>query len=265
MNKRPPIPLFPAVVPVALLVPAGMLGLWWVSAVAGWISPFLLPTPTAVIDAAVRLLQSGELLRHVLASLGRIFGGFFLTVLLALPLAVWLGLAPTARRLGEPVLEFLRQIPPLALLPLLILWFGIGEAPKLVVIILATFFPVFLSAAAGIIQCDRRLIEVGQVCHFSDGAIIRRIVLPAALPSIATGLRLGFGYAWRALIGAELIAASAGLGYMITDAESLARPDIILVGILLIGMLGMVFDVAFRFALRRLAPWMKQEAQLARA
>src|SRR5690606_32177575 len=130
---------------------------------------------------------------HVAVSIGRILAGYGLAVALALPLAFLFGVSPSARRAFEPVLEFLRQVPPLAMMPLLILWLGIGEAQKIGIIVLACFFPIFLGALGGIAQCDPKLVEVGRVCGLAQRDILRRIVLPAALPSIVIGLRIALG------------------------------------------------------------------------
>lgn len=238
---------------------------WWAAAALELAPPFLLPAPETVATTAWELAQEGTLGRHLAVSLARIAAGFTGACLLALPMAIAFGLWPALARALDPIVDFLRHIPPLALIPLLILWLGIGEAQKLAVIILAAFFPIFLSAGTGIAQCDPKLIEVGRVCGLGRAAIVRRIVLPAALPSILVGLRLGFGYSWRALVGAELIAASSGLGYMIVNAENLARTDIVIVGILVIGALGVVLDRLGRTLAHRLAPWVRSELELGRA
>jgi sulfonate transport system permease protein len=251
--------------PVGLAAPLALLALWWLTTSLGLTPPFLLPSPTTVALTAGDLIVDGTLARHLIVSLGRIASGFAGAVSLALPLAVAFGLWSRFARACDPLIEFLRHVPPLALIPLLILWLGIGEAQKLAVIVLAAFFPIFLSAAGGIAQCDPKLIEVGRVCGLARSAIVARIVLPAALPAIVVGLRLGFGYSWRALVGAELIAASSGLGYMIVNAEQLARTDIVLVGILAIGLLGLALDRVGRALTRRLAPWMRDAADLGRA
>lgn len=135
-------------------------------------------------------------------------------------------------------------------IPLLILWFGLGETPKIILIILATFFPVFMNALTGVQGCDAQLIEVGRVFRYSRWQIFRFIVLPSAVPEILTGLRLGLGYGWRSLVAAELVAASSGLGYMILNAEQLSRSDVVLMGILVIGALGAVMDYAFQAGIR---------------
>ncbi|MBL8838868.1 MAG: ABC transporter permease [Alphaproteobacteria bacterium] len=256
--RRPPLPFGPVVF-------AALVAAWWLASVLELAPPFLLPAPDVVFATARDLALDGTLFRHLQVSLLRIAAGFLGATAIALPLAVAFGLWPAFARSLDPLVEFLRHVPPLALIPLLILWLGIGEAQKLAVIILAAFFPIFLNAGTGIAQCDPKLVEVGRVCGLGRAAIVRRIVLPAALPAILVGLRLGFGYSWRALVGAELIAASSGLGYMIVNAENLARTDIVIVGILAIGLLGVALDRVGRILARRMAPWIRSELDLGRA
>ena len=238
-----------------LLFPLAVLALWWIGSVLDLWNAFLLPSPATVGRAALKLIKSGELARHIGASALRILWGFGLSCLMAFPLGVLLGLRPGLGRLFNLTLEFLRHVPPLALLPMLILWFGIGEASKTAVIVLATFFPVFLNTFDGVRRCDGGLIEVGLSLGLSEGERFWRIILPWALPSVLTGLRLGLGYSWRALIGAELIAASSGLGYLIHDAQALSRSDVIVVAILAMGFLGALADDLFFRLARHLVPW----------
>ncbi|MGO4668576.1 ABC transporter permease [Bosea sp. 2RAB26] len=242
-----------------------LLGLLWsVASALGLVSPFLLPGPVAVMEAGRQLIADGSLVRHVAISLQRVILGYGLSVATALPLALLFGLLPRLRALVEPALEFLRQVPPLALLPLLILWLGIGEVQKIGVIVLSCFFPIFLGALGGIAQADPKLVEVGRACGLNSSEILRRIVLPASLPALVVGLRIGLGYSWRALVGAELIASSSGLGYMIIDAQNLARTDIVLVGVFVIGVLGLIADALARAAIRRSAPWLRSHLELGR-
>lgn len=242
-----------------------VLGLWWAASGFGWIGPFLLPSPGKVMKTMVELAQSGELSRHTLVSLQRVGAGYLLAVGLAVLLALTFSKSAITRQLLDPLLEFMRQIPPLALMPLLMLWLGIGEAQKVGIIVLACFFPIFLGMRSGIAQVDAKLIEVGKVCGLSDGQIMWRIVLPSSLPSIVVGLRIGLGYSWRALVGAELIASSAGLGYLIVDAENLARTDIVLAGIFVIGAIGILADQLLKTGIVRTAPWLAVNLETARA
>lgn len=235
---------------------------WAASSASDLVSAFLLPSPTVVYEALVELIRDGSLLQHAAISVQRVLLGYSLAVGIALPLSLIFSLLPRLRAFLEPLLEFLRQIPPLALVPLLILWLGIGETQKIGIILLACFFPVFLGALGGISQADPKLIEVGRSCHMSSLEIMLRIVLPASLPAVVIGLRIGLGYSWRALVGAELIASSAGLGYLIVDAENLARTDIVLAGVIVIGVLGLIADMLAKVAIRWLAPWINTNAEL---
>ena len=236
-------------------LPLTILAVWIIGSNFGVWNRFLIPSPLDVATACYRLLGSGELTRHVAVSLGRVVAGFTLAFLLAFPLAALLGMKRQYYDWVEPTLEFVRHIPPLAAIPMLILWFGIGEAPKLLVVILATFFPIFLNTLHGIMQCDERLVEVGKSFRFSPWNIFCRIIIPSALPSILVGMRLGLGYSWRAIVGAELIAASSGIGYMILDAEQLSRPDVVVLGMLIIGIVGSFVDWLFFLLAKNYTPW----------
>lgn len=228
-----------------LIFPAAILLFWAEGSRLGWWNTFLLPSPSAVAEAFKTALADGTLQRDLAASLGRIGAGFGLSAAAALSLGFVCSALPALMRQLEPTLEFLRHVPPMAVIPMLILWFGIGETPKLILIVLATFFPVFLNTLQGIRDCDPKLREVAGVFGYSSWETARHVVLPAALPSILTGLRLGLGYSWRSLVAAELVAASSGLGYMILDAEQLSRSDTVLMGIFVIGALGAGLDWSF--------------------
>ena len=203
---------------------------------------YIIPYPEKVFFTAVKLLKSGELFKHMFTSISRIFFGFSITVILAVPSAVIFGMFPQIYNYFKSILEFMRHTPPLALIPMIILWFGIGEFSKITIIILASFFPVFLNTLKGIESCDKKLIEVGQVFNFTKYEIFRKIILPSAVPDILNGIKLGIGYSWRAIIGAEMIAASSGIGYLILDGQQMSRSDVIVVGILSIGIFGSVTD-----------------------
>lgn len=238
-----------------LILPAALLAAWALAAETGLANPYLLPAPQKVAAAAWDLFARGDLWGHVAASLERVGLGFALTVAMALPLALLTGLLPTVHGLLRLLLEALRVTPPLALVPLLILWLGIGEASKLAIVILASFFPVYMNTLSGVREADHRLMELARTLDLTARERIVHILLPAALPGIVTGLRLGFGYSWRALVGAELIAASSGLGYLIIDSSEMARTDRVFVGILTIAALGALCDVVFHRLAGRLTPW----------
>jgi len=231
------------------------LAAWFFGSASGHINSYILPSPLSIVATMGQLLENGLLLKHIVISLFRVFTGFFLTFAVAFPFAVFLGMNRRLNPYFDPILNFIRHVPPLACIPMLILWFGIGEPPKIAIIILATFFPVFLNTLNGVMGCDDKLLEVGQVFGFSARDRFYRIILPSALSSIILGMRLGLGYSWRALIGAELIAASSGIGYMIIDAEQISRPDIIIVGIITIGIFGYMIDYGFLKMAHHFMPW----------
>ncbi len=247
-QPRPTLPVWPLVA-IAIVV------IWAVGVATTGVSRALLPSPSLVADAAQELLESGQLAKHIRISVTRLAAGFALSTLLALVVAFVFASIAWVRTIVEPPLEFLRQIPPLAMIPLLILWLGIGETQKVGIITLACFFPIFLGTTGGVAQCDPKLIEVGRVSGLSRNEILLRIVLPSALPSVVIGLRIALGQGWRALVGAELVASSAGLGYLIEDAQNLARTDIVVVGVIMIGILGLASDWLFRRAIARAWPW----------
>ena len=203
---------------------------------------YIIPYPEKVFFTAVKLLKSGELFKHMFTSISRIFSGFSITVILAVPSAVIFGMFPQIYNYFKSILEFMRHTPPLALIPMIILWFGIGEFSKITIIILASFFPVFLNTLKGIENCDKKFIEVGQVFDFTKYEIFRKIILPSAVPDILNGIKLGIGYSWRAIIGAEMIAASSGIGYLILDGQQMSRSDVVIVGIFSIGIFGSFTD-----------------------
>ncbi|MHB9291734.1 sulfonate transport system permease protein [Hollandina sp. SP2] len=228
------------------LLPIALLALWWILCALGLVNAYLVPSPQKVCAAWLDLVRSGELGRHIGISLYRVFAGYGNSLCLALPLALMFHYGPRLRKLFHGILEFFRAVPPLAMIPLLILWLGIGEASKLAVIVLATFFPVFLNALGGFDSMDGRWLELSRSLELGFFRHLRWILVPAALPQIVTGFRLGFGYAWRALLGAELFASAAGLGYLISDAQEMARIDQVFAGILTIGFLGLLFDTILR-------------------
>ena len=248
-----------------LVIPLVVLALWIAGSASGMINQYIIPPPAKVWQTAIDLTTTGVLLKHIAVSLYRVLAGFFLTVLFAFPLAVLVGMNRNLEPYIDPVLDFLGHIPPISCIPIFILWFGIDETSKLAVIVLATFFPVFLNTLNGILGCSKQLLEVGEVFDFRTRDKFWRIIMPAALPSIIVGFRLGLGYSWRSLVGAELIAAASGIGYMIIDAEQLSRPDIIIVGILTIGLFGYIIDYLFFKFTNCLLPWVGERVNYGRS
>jgi len=233
-------------------LPCCIIALWVILSVKNAVNPYLIPSPARVWNAALGLIASGELWEHAAVSMARVWGGYGLSVCCALPLALLFHEHPLLRRIFHGLFEGVRAVPPLAMIPLLILWFGLGEASKLAVILLASFFPVFLNAESGFASMDKRWLELSRSLELPFSRHLFSVLIPASLPQIVTGLRLGFGYAWRALLGAELFASASGLGYLITDSQAMARVDRVFVGIITIGLLGVIFDALLRLAARKL-------------
>lgn len=238
-----------------LFLPLLLVAAWQLVTAQGVFSAYLLPGPAQVWASFLELWQNGMLIQNLAVSLKRVFTGFAISCCLAVPLGILCGQSKRFDQYCWLLLEFLRHVPPLAAVPLIILWAGIGEASKLVIIVLASFFPLFLNTYSGIHSCDKRLLEVGRSLGFTLQEQILQIRIPAALESIVVGMQLALGYSWRALIGAELIAASAGIGYLILDAEEMSRPDVVIVGMLAIGIIGTLIDYVFMIIIKRLFPW----------
>jgi ABC-type nitrate/sulfonate/bicarbonate transport system permease component len=215
----------------------------------------MLPPPTAVVSAASELMARGVLLVHVRDSLYRVLMAVGTAALLGVPLGLAMGWSKRFRAAVDPLLEFVRPIPPLAWIPLSILWFGIGDAQIVYIIFLAAFFPVVLNSMAGARDVDPYLVRASQSLGASRRELFTTVVLPAALPSIFTGLRIGLGIGWMALVAGELVAAPSGLGYMINNARTLFRSDYILLGMVLIGVLGLLLDYVMRRLARFAMPW----------
>ncbi len=238
------------------VLPALLLGAWVATtSVVRLFSPSQLPGPRLVVGTLGELVGSGELQRHLAASVGRVALGFGSGALLGAALATLVGLSRRAERLLEPTLQALRAIPSLAWVPFLLLWLGIGELPKVVLVAIGAFFPVYVNAAAGIRGVDRRLVEVGRLHGLCGAQLARRIVLPAASPALLTGFRLGLNQAWLFLVAAELIAASRGLGFLLLEGQNSTRADVMVVAIALLALLGKLTDQGLRGVERRLLGW----------
>lgn len=227
-----------------------IIGAWCVlSALEVW-NTYLLPTPWKVWATFKAMLASGEIATGIFVSLRRVLIGFAISFVLAFLFSVLSAYLPNRAEYFKHITDFFRNVPPIALISILILWFGLGEAPKLIIIVLASFFPMFMNISKGFIECDKKLIEVGTSLGFSRLKTFFRICLPYAREDILVGMRIGLGYSWRALIGAEMFAAASGLGYMIVFAQQMSRSDKVIIGIFLIGIIGTVSDKLFSFIIR---------------
>jgi sulfonate transport system permease protein len=239
---------------LGLLLPVTVLLAVELCVRSGLIPSNMLPAPTQILDTLADLGAHG-LPGHIAASTLRVAAGFGIGAILALILGAAVGLNHRAEALLDPSFQALRAIPSLAWVPLLLLWLGIDEAPKLVLIAIGAFFPIYMGVASGIRGVDRKLIEVARLYRLTNFALTRRVLLPAAMPSILTGLRNGLSLAWMFMVAAELIAASQGLGYLLSDGRETSRADIVLAAIALLAVLGKVSDSLMAALEHRVLAW----------
>ena len=239
---------------LGLLLPGSALLVAEIGVRTGLIPANLLPAPSEIAHTIADLAQH-DLAGHMLASTTRVAAGFAAGAALALLLGAAVGLNRRAEALLDPTFQALRAIPSLAWVPLLLLWLGIDEAPKLVLIAIGAFFPVYMGVASGIRDVDRKLIDAARMYRLSRPALARRVLLPAALPAIFTGLRNGLSLAWMFMVAAELIAASQGLGYLLSDGRETSRADIVLAAIVLLAILGKVSDSLMAALEQHLLSW----------
>jgi sulfonate transport system permease protein len=229
--------------------------LWQLVSVSGLVSERRLPAPTTVWRAGLEVAANGQLGDGLAVSLRRMVIGFVVGALVGSALGVLAGLVRWGDVSVDPIMQMIRNVPLFGLIPLFILWFGIGELPKLVLIALAAAIPIYVNVHAGIRDADTRLVEAAQVLGYSRGQLLRHVVLPGAAPYTLVGVRLAVASAWLALVVAETIAADTGIGYMINNARDFLRTDIVIVGLLVYALVGLVMDTAVRAIERFVLRW----------
>lgn len=244
---------------LSILSIATLLFAWWLVTWMGWVKPLFVPSPGAIVTKFVDVWQNGftntSLLRHTLVSTGRVFGAFLLACLLGIPLGIAMGMSPAIRGIFDPPIEFYRPIPPLAYLPLMIIWFGIGETSKVLLIFLSVFAPVALGARAGVRSAAIEQIHAAYSFGASRWQVMRHVILPSALPEILTAMRIGIGFGWTTLVAAEMVAATEGLGYMVLSASQFLQTSTVIMGIIVIAAIAYSFDLLMRFVERKVVPW----------
>jgi len=235
------------------------LGVWWALAVAQVVPPLFLPTPAAVfarfITATVSGYADATLLEHAGASLFRVLSALAVAWVVAVPLGIGMGVSPAIRGIFDPVIEAYRPVPPLAYLPLVIIWFGIGEEAKILLIFLAIVPAIALSTASGVRSVPLERINAARTLGATRWQVLAHVILPNALPEILVGTRIGLAVGWSTLVAAELVAAQRGLGFMIWTASNFLVTDVVLVGILSIAAIAFVMEFTMRWLERRLTPW----------
>ena len=245
---------------ISLVTIVVVIALWWLATNRGWVPPLFLPSPSAVLGAFVDAwhgrIQGGlPLIDHLIASTTRVLGAFVLAVIVGIPAGILMGVSRIARGVLDPLVEFYRPLPPLAYLPLVVIWFGIDETAKIVVIFLACFAPIAMAARAGTRGATVEQIHAAQSMGASRAQLVRHVIVPAALPDILVGLRIAVGFGWTTLVAAEMVAATSGLGQMVLNASSFLRTDVVVMGIVSIGVIAWIFDFAMRALERKLVPW----------
>ncbi len=238
---------------------AVLLTVWWAVAALQLISPLFLPPPQQVLAKLLTIagpqgFMDATLWQHLAASLTRIVLALVAAVLIGIPVGIAMGLSPTVRGILDPIIELYRPVPPLAYLPLMVIWFGIGETSKILLIYLAIFAPVAMSALAGVKSAQQVRIRAAQSLGASRAQVLWFVILPGALPEILTGLRIGLGVGWSTLVAAELIAATLGLGFMVQSAGEFLATDVVLAGIAVIAIIAFLLELGLRALQRRLTP-----------
>jgi taurine transport system permease protein len=245
---------------IAVVTVLALFALWWIATHLGWIRDLFLPTPeriaTSFVEAWNGEIQGGRpLWEHFGWSLLRVFAAFALACVTAIPVGIAMGVSRIARGIFDPPIEFYRPLPPLAYLPLIVIWFGIEETAKIVLIYLACFAPLAMAARAGVTSVMIEQINAAYSLGASKWQVIRHVVIPAALPEIFTGMRIAIGFGWTTLVAAEMVAATAGLGQMVLNASNFLRTDVVIMGIVVIGVVAYAFDLLMRRLERMFVPW----------
>ncbi|MCC0071061.1 MAG: ABC transporter permease subunit [Rhodobacteraceae bacterium] len=238
---------------------AAMLFVWWLVTALGLVKPLFVPAPQLVVEKFFQIWSEGftntSFLAHIFISTARVFGAFLLACVIGLPLGLAMGMSPLIRGIFDPPIEFYRPIPPLAYLPLMIIWFGIGETSKVLLIFLSVFAPIVLGARSGVKSAAIEQIHAAYSFGATRWQVMRHVILPSAMPEILTAMRVGIGFGWTTLVAAEMVAATKGLGYMVLSASQFLQTPVVIMGIFVIATIAFAFDLLMRFVERRLVPW----------
>lgn len=236
-----------------------LFGLWTLVTGMGWVKPLFIPSPLSVLNTFLTTATEGfagaTLLEHTWVSFLRVFGAFMLATAIGVPLGLAMGMNRVARGIFDPPIEFYRPIPPLAYLPLMIIWFGIGELSKVLLIFLSILAPLALGTRAGVRSAAIEQIHAAYSMGASRWQVLQHVILPAAMPEILTSMRIGIGFGWTTLVAAEMVAATHGLGYMVLTASQFLQTSTVIMGIIIIAAIAYAFDMLMRWFERKLIPW----------
>lgn len=240
---------------LGLVLPVGLAAFWELAVYLGWSNGRLVPPPSVIFATFAELWSTGELQTHALATLTRVAAGFGCGVVAGTIFGAITGYSALSHRVLDPTLQALRSIPSIAWVPLFILWFGIFEASKIILIAVGVFFPVYLGVMGAVISVDRKIVEVGRAFRLSGFAMVRRILLPAVLPAYVLSLRAGLGLGWMFVVAAEFLGASTGLGFLLIDGQQLGKPATIVAAIVAFAILGKATDAILAYATAPLLRW----------
>lgn len=240
---------------IGSIIPILLITVWELLSRFGFLPSYQLPAPSTILQTIYEMGVDGSLWSHVGVTTYRVFAGFLIGTSIAVVLGSLIGFYQRAEQLFDPLIQAFRSIPSLAWVPLFILWMGIGEPSKITMIAVGVFFPVYLNMVSGIQGVDRKLIEVGKMYGLSTVQLIKRIILPASLPSFLVGLRSGLGLGWMFVVAAELMGASQGLGFLLTFGQNMSQPDVILASIILFALIGKLTDWLLKLLEQRSLRW----------
>jgi len=244
---------------ISVVTLIALLALWWLASHFRWVPPLFLPTPetvfTRLYESALGELTDAPLAEHFGWSIFRVFSAFVAACVTAIPIGIAMGVSRIAGGVFDPPIEFYRPLPPLAYLPLIVIWFGIDEMSKVLLIYLACFAPLAMSARAGVRSVPQEQIHAAYSMGASKWQVIRHVIVPAAMPEILTAMRIAIGFGWTTLVAAEMVAATRGLGQMVLNASNFLRTDIVIMGIVVIGAVAYAFDLLMRYVERLVVPW----------
>jgi len=244
---------------ISILTVVVLFFVWWLVTTLQWVKPLFLPSPQSIVEQFVTIWHQGftgaSLWQHVAISAARVFSAFLLACVIGIPLGLGMGMLPVLRGMFDPPIEFYRPVPPLAYLPLMIIWFGIGETSKILLIFLSVFAPIVIGTRAGVRSAAIEQIHAAYSFGATRWQVLCHIILPAAMPEILTAMRIGIGFGWTTLVAAEMVAATQGIGYMVLSASQFLQTPIVIMGIVIIAVIAYLFDLAMRVLERKLVPW----------
>lgn len=246
---------------MGIIIPLLIIIAWYLATTYMGIPSTILPAIDSVFDTGVEMAKSGQLISDLGISIGRVVKGFLVSGVIGVLLGSLMGMSKTVESLFYPIITTIRQIPMIAWIPLIILWAGIGESSKVIIIVIAAVFPILVNTMSGIAGTPKGYVEVAKLYQLNKLAVFTKVYLPHALPQILVGLKLGLGVSWMAVVASELIAAASGIGYRMNEARSLMQSDKVIVCMIVIGLIGILMDKFISVIFSKITPWIKINAR----